>query len=304
MRPAPDVPCGHTESLLLRQASRAGAPIEDLQCLVGHLYECRQLSTYEIGELTGLDRQRVGRLLHRAGIAVKPRGEGRPRRRDARRLALDSLLRALYLESGLSSAQVAAVTGIPDRTVRGRLRSAGVPMRTRGQLNREDRVIVPPQAVLRLYIGDGMSAAEAGRVLGVSGNLVLRTAHDEGLPVRAGGAGVPSGAAEIELIAALYADVLVRRTLSRHGIAHRPAGGPIWHRFPVPVPLTVELVRELYCDCGVGVRHVELLTGQPAQTILRMLRANAVPLRPAGGRTPFMRRWHGKSSMPRLRDAR
>jgi hypothetical protein len=52
---------------------------------LAHLYLCRGLSTYGIGELTGLDRQRVTRMLRRAGVPLRPRGAGRfrPVRRTA-----------------------------------------------------------------------------------------------------------------------------------------------------------------------------------------------------------------------------
>ena len=39
---------------------------------LAHLYRCRGLSTYRIAELTGLDRQRVTRALHRAGVRCGP----------------------------------------------------------------------------------------------------------------------------------------------------------------------------------------------------------------------------------------
>lgn len=119
----------------------------------------------------------------------------------------------------------------------------------------------------------------------------LRAAHDEGLPVRVGGPEPKQGPAEIELVEALYADPLMRAALARHHIGARPAGGPIWQRFPTPVPVSAALAEDLYVECGLAVRHIELLTGQPAQTILRLLRGSGVKRRPAGGRSPFMRRW-------------
>jgi hypothetical protein len=234
----------------------------------------------------------VARLLARRGVPVKARGAGRPRRRDHASAALDDVVASLYVKSRWSSAQISALTGIPQRTIRDRLRASGVRMRTRGLPNREDRASVPEDELIRLYVAAGLSAAETGRLLGVSGQIVLRAAHDQGLPVRAGGRGSCSGPAEIELIDALYADPLVRQALSRHGIPRRPAGGPIWQRFPAPVPVSPQLAGELYTGCGLGARHIELLTGQPAQTMLRLLQASGIARRPAGGRTPFMRRWN------------
>ncbi len=278
----------------------AADPGADIGELASHLYLCEGWSTYRIGELTGLGRQRVGRLLARLGVPVKARGAGRPRRTGAEQTALDRLIERLYVECGLNSGQISAATGVPQRTIRDRLHARGVRMRTKGRLNREDRVTVPAPALAELYVGAGLSAADTGRILGVSGQTVLRAAHDEGLPVRVGGPEPGEGPAEIELVEALYADPLVHEALSRHHIGRRPAGGPIWQRFPAPVAVSAALAEELYVGCGLGVRHIELLTGQPAQTILRLLRASGVRRRPAGGRSPFLRRWRtGPQAPPR-----
>lgn len=273
---------------------RPDAPGSDEAAVVSHLYLCEGLSTYRIGELAGMDRQRVGRLLARAGVPVKPRGAGRRRRLDEDQVAADDVLATLYVESCLSSAQLAALTGIPERTVRARLRARGVRMRTRGRLNREDRVSLPADVLARLYLRAGLSAADVGRRLGVSGQTVLRSAHDQGLPVRIGGPEPSQGPAQIELIDALYADPLVEQALARHGIASIPERGQIWQRFPTPLRVSPELAEELYVACGLSVRHIELLTGQPAQTILRLLRGRGVARRPAGGRSPFLRRWRAR----------
>ena len=266
--------------------SESAAALAERVC---QLYECEHLSTYQIAAVVGIDRQRVGRMLRRAGVAVKPRGAGRRRAQDPR----VGLAEDLYRRRGLTTTQIAALTGVPGRTIRGWLRARGVPMRTRGRMNREDRKDAPAVAVQELYLGQGLSAAQAGEVLGVPARVVLRTAHDAGLPVRVGGPPPQQGPAEIELIAAIYADPLVRRTLARHGIAAVPAGGPIWQRFPAALPLDADLARELYLDCGLAARHIELLSGQPAQTVLRLLHCSGVPVRGAGGRSPFLRRWRG-----------
>lgn len=267
--------------------------------LVSHLYVSHGLSTYRIAAIVGISRQRVGRLLSRAGVPVKPRGAGRQRQPDAEQTALTDLMESLYLQSNLTSGQISGLTGIPDRTVRGRLRDRGVRMRTRGRLNREDRVAVSVDAVADLYVRAGLSAADTGRLLGVSRQVILRAAHDEGFPVRVGGPEPRRGPAEIELVDALYADPLVRLAMSRHGLVRRPAGGPIWQRFPVAVPVSRELAEELYVYCGLGLRHIELLSGQPADTIRGLLHAQGIRLRPAGGRSPFMRRWRASLTASR-----
>ncbi|MGH3401605.1 MAG: hypothetical protein ACRDRJ_03665 [Streptosporangiaceae bacterium] len=268
-----------------------------------HLYLCEGLSTYRIGEIAGMDRQRVGRLLARAGVPVKPRGAGRKRPRDDQQVTLDDLMARLYSESGLTCGQISALTGVSERSVGDRLRAGGVRMRTRGRLNREDRVNVPADELAQLYVAEGLSAADTGRLLGLSKQTVLRAAHDEGLPVRVGGPEPSRGPGEIELVNALYSDPLVQHALRRYGIPRRAAGGPIWQRFPAPVLVSPQLAEELYVQCGLGVRHIELLTGQPSQTLLGLLEAHGIARRQAGGRTPFMRRWRaGNRAAGRLPD--
>ena len=77
------------------------------------------LSTYGIGELTGLDRQRVTRMLRRAGVPLRPRGAGRfrPVRRTADPAGLPQFMAELYEVAGFSSGQIAVITGMPERTV-------------------------------------------------------------------------------------------------------------------------------------------------------------------------------------------
>lgn len=289
---------------VLRLPSGIGQTTRDpaISELVSHLYLRHGLSTYRIAGMTAMNRQRVGRLLNRAGVPVKVRGAGRHRPPDAERTRLDGILVSLYQRASLSSVQIAALTGIPDRTIRDRLRACGVRLRTRGRLNREDRHAVPADAVAELYVRGGLTAAQTGSLLGVSRHVVLRAAHDEGFPVRVGGPEPRRGPAEIELVDALYADPLVQQAASRHGIIRRPASGPIWQRFPEPVPVSPELAEELYASCGLGLRHIELLSGQPAQTIRRLLLAQGISLRPPGGRSPFMRRWRAGLTAALLSD--
>ena len=259
---------------------------------LAHLYLCRGLSTYAIGEAAGLDRQRVTRMLRKAGVPLRPRGAGRlrPLRRDDPP-GLPQLLAALYEAGRLGSPQVAAITGMPERTVRDRLRRYGMAVRTRGGWNREDRRTVPAEVLDDLYTRLGLTADEVGRQLGTSRNTVLRSAHALGVPVRAGGAVPVQGPEEIELVAALYADPLIAAVLDARDVPRVAPGAPLWQRFPDPVPLTAPLVKDLYWGCGAGLAHIELLTGQPAMTVRGFMRRAGIPLRHPGGRTPFLRRW-------------
>jgi len=263
---------------------------------LAHLYLCQGLSTYSIAERTGLGRQRVTRMLHRAGVPLRPRGVGRlrPVRRSGGRPELTRLFRELYLEGRLSSRQIAVVLGMPERTVRDRLRRYGIKTRTRGPWNREDRRKVSVQVLQDLYVQRGMTAAEAGRLLGMSTDKVLRAAHAHGLPVRSGGAVPLPGPDEIELVSALYADPLIAAVLTAHDLPHVPAGGSLSERFPEPVPLTTPLVKDLYWGCGTGLSHIELLTGQAAESVRGFMRQAGISLRRPGGRSPFLRRWRSE----------
>jgi hypothetical protein len=258
-----------------------------------HLYLCEGMSTYRIAQLTGLDRQRVARLLRKAGVPLRPYGAGGiqavRRRGDPPNLA--EILTDLYVDRHLTIAQVGALLGIPTGTVRNRLRRYGIRVRTQGQWEREGRQVIPADVLWDLYGRDGLPADDVGRRLGTSRKVVLRNAHDLGVPVRTGGSVPRSGRSEIELVNALYADELVDAVLAQHKIPRVQPGSPIWQRFPDPVPLTRQLVEDLYWRCGLGLNHIELLTGRPAQTIGSLMRRCGITRRHPGGLSPFLRRW-------------
>jgi hypothetical protein len=231
-------------------------------------------------------------MLRKAQVPLRPRGAGRlrPLRRDDPP-GLRQLLADLYEAGRLGSPQIGAITGMPERTVRDRLRRYGIAVRTGGGWNREDRRMVPAEVLGELYTRLGLSADEVGRRLGTSRNTVLRSAHALGVPVRASGAVPVQGPEEIELVEALYADPLIAAALNALDVPRVPPGAPLWQRFPDPVPLTVPLVKDLYWGCGAGLDHIELLTGQPSMTVRGFMRRAGIPLRHPGGRTPFLRRW-------------
>ena len=185
-------PCAYCAADAEEAVAADGWPPERL----AHLYLCRGLSTYRIGELTGLGRQRVTRALYRTGVPLRLRGAGRlrPVRRLADRSDLPQLMAELYEARRLTSRQIAAVTGLPERTVRDRLRRYGIQARSRGRWNREDRRTVPPGVLRTLYEQQGMTADQVGELVGASRNMILRSAHALGVPVRTGGrAGLRAG---------------------------------------------------------------------------------------------------------------
>lgn len=276
---------------------------------MAHLYSCEGRSTYVIAAMTGLNRQRVARLLARAGIRLRPQGaEGRrPQFRAKEPVHLPALLSTLYCELGLSSTAIGRLLDMPPRTVRARLTEAGIPRRAPGNRPRSDRRTLAGADLDALYVRAGLSADEVARLLGSSRSVVLRNVHDAGLPARLGGPAPRRGPDQIELINALYDDEQVAATLSRHGVPRRAPGGRLWERFPEPIALTKALLDDLYSDCGVSITHIELLTGRPVPTIRRALVDAGIPLRAPGGRCPFLRRWraiapgqsHGRAGFTR-----
>jgi hypothetical protein len=250
---------------------------------LAHLYLCLGLSTYAIADRTGVGRQRVTRILRKTGVPLQPRGAGRlrPERRPDDLPGMPALLRSLYSDARLNSREIAAIVGIPERTVRDRLRRYGIRARTP----------VPATVLQVLYVELGMTAVEVGQRLGMSRNTVLRSAHTLGVPVRSGGMVPLPGPEEIELVSALYADPLIAAVLTAHDIPRVPPGSSLSERFPEPLPLTTPLVKGLYWECGAGINHIELLTGQPAESVRKFMHRAGIPLRQAGGRSPFLRRW-------------
>lgn len=267
---------------------------EALSNQIVDLYVEHGYSTRRVSETLGIDRQRVTQILRDRGIALAPRGAGRRRPLKVDGAITEGMLRHLYVDRQMSSVDIGRGLGISDRLVRSRLKMWGIQTRTRGQFNRFDRGDVDPDDLWPLYIDKEWSASAVGEELGVSGNIVLRSAHTSGLPVRAGGSHRPSEAYDIILIDALYEDPEVSRVLISYRIPFVRDAGPLWERFPVPVDLTPELLYDLYNTCGLSAFHIELLTGSPTPTILRRLGDFGIERRGRGGRSPFMRRWQAK----------
>ena len=114
--------------------------------------------------------------------------------------------------------------------------------------------------------------------------MVLRSAPSFGLSVRVGSAVPQSGPAEIELIDVLSSDAVIEAALREYTIARVPTGGPVWKRFAELVPLSRQLAGDLYWRCGVGLNHVELVTGQPVMTVRVFVCRAGIALRHRGVR--------------------
>ena len=111
-------------------------------------------------------------------------------------------------------------------------------------------------------------------------HVVPRTGHAHGVPIRQGGGGSPTVTAAVALIDGLYRDEQISEVLDRHAVPRRPAGGDIAVRFPDPVPMTAQLLDELYNGAGCSSNQIELLTGQPQIVVRASMRRLGIALRP------------------------
>jgi len=270
------------------------------------MYMDEDVSARQIAATLDVPRKRVSQALRDAGIVLPDRGRGR--RRNNRRLqgpgGLLELLRELYVGERMTCKAIGALLGMSESTVRSRLVEHGIALRTKGRCNREDRRDPSPEVVSDLYVKAMMTADRVALAAGTNRVAVLRTAHSFGFPVRPRASAPGSKDGCTLLVEALYTDPQVSAVLRRHGVDKVPPFGPIWARFPEPVPLTRDLVTELYEGCGVALAHIELLTGQPAETVRQHLARWGVALRARGGSCPFLRRLSAEgTAFPRVSNA-
>ncbi|MGQ4511536.1 hypothetical protein [Streptomyces sp. DW26H14] len=261
-----------------------------------HWYACERLSVAEIARRTGMSRARITGLLTASGIVVGPRGAGQ-HRGSGLSSSLGAKLADLYVKQGLTSTEIGERLGMSERTVRQRLAAYGIPRRRKGHAGQILRRQLPLPDLRDLYVRRELTAEHTANRLGTTRGVVLTNAHELGLSVRLGGPAPATGPRAIRLVSALYADSLVRAALRRHHVPVVPAAqGRLRERFPTPHPLTGELLRDLYQECGLAAAHIGLLTGHPGASVQRHLHAAGVRLRPAGGRCPFLRRWRAAES--------
>ena len=246
------------------------------------LYVEQGLTQEQVAARLHVSRKTVGRRLLEEGIERRPLDKKTlPGRRE---------LHSLYVVQQLTMQQVAEQLDASVGWVQEALKKHGVPSRPRG-MARHHRRELPVDEVIRLYVEEGWSAAAVGRRLGVSAPLVLRTVHEHGQPVRRPGPVRPDdGQSDVELVNALYEDSIVSRVLRKHGIPRKPPGRPILERFPQPVDVSAQALKDLYLRAGVSGDHIELLTGQPRLRVRRRLRVLGVSLRDPGVPAPALRR--------------
>ncbi|MDT7578463.1 MAG: hypothetical protein QOH17_4796 [Pseudonocardiales bacterium] len=248
-------------------------------------YQKSHLTVAGLARQSGLTRDQVTNELRAAGIPID-----RTRRRPPPLTSPDrDWVLQRYMTDEWPMTRIAEGLGRTVRSIRSELVSAGITIVPRSGASRQDRIEAAPAQVQRLYVTDRLTAEQTGETLTVGAHIVLRTGHSYGLPIRPPGPN-PLIPADVRLIEDLYADDTVAAILHRHQIPHRPPNGGIAARFPIPMPLTAELVRELYVDAGCSSTNIELLTGQPAPTIIQRMNDWRIPLRPRGTVPPFRAR--------------
>ena len=256
------------------------------------MYRAEPITASEIAHRLGIPSSRALAALHREGVDIDPaRQAAAARAATARRpgtvpsLPADQAEQAVryYRDEGWSSRRIGEQLGVSAAKVRAELRRRGIPVRRRppmGPGSRASRTEAPVEQLRKLYVESEWTAEEVAARLDSTVNVVLRTGHAHGVPIRQGGGGSPAVTAAVALIDGLYRDEQIGEVLDRHAVPRRPAGGDIAARFPDPVPLTAQLLDELYHGAGCSSNQIELLTGQPQIVVRASMHRLGIALRP------------------------
>lgn len=200
-----------------------------------------------------------------------------------------AVLHRWYVIEGRTLEQIARQHHTTRDTVRTWLQTAGVSVQPR--TSREDRRHLDPTLLRELYLTREWSATEIAAELDTSYQLVLRSLHDHGIPVRRAGAPRKRDHHRaLRRLTALYQDPDVAALLRRHRFPQRPMPGSITERFPTPTPITRSFLAEAYTEIGLAAGHIEQLTGQPAERVLQLLHAHGIPVRRFAPESPWLHR--------------
>lgn len=259
---------------------------------IAAIYRAEPVTASQIARRLGISSGAALAALHREGVEVDPGRQAAAVRaaHDRRRGTVPFLLAEVaelavqyYQEQGWSYRMVGEQLGVSKAKVRAELQHRGVPVHRRqpiGPGSRASRAQVPIKQLRKLYTESEWSAQDVAAQLDSTVQVVLRTGHAHGVPIRQGGAGAPAVTATVALIESLYRDEEIREVLDRHAVPRRPAGGDIAARFPDPVPMTAQLLDELYHGAGCSSGQIELLTGQPQSVVRASMHHLNIAVRP------------------------
>ena len=189
------------------------------------------------------------------------------------------------LGSGVTRAEIATRYHVPLATVTRWCMHYGLDVAKR-RGSAPVAVALDPTELRRLYLKEQWSAAQIGAELGVDRTLVVFALHTYRIPVRLAGRRMHDA---VVVLDALYADADVVATLRRHDVPLRRRAGSLSQRFRRPVPLTEQLVVDLYQGLGLSAAHISLLTGHGRSVVLDALRRSGTPAR-SGSRSPWFER--------------
>ena len=194
------------------------------------MYRAEPITASEIARRLGISTGRVLAALHREGVDIDPgRQAAATRAASARRrgtvpsLPADQAEQAVryYQEQGWSYRMIGEQLGVSAAKVRAELQRRGIPVHRRqpiGPGSRASRTEAPVDKVRKLYVESEWSAEDVAAQLDSTVNVVLRTGHAHGVPIRQGGGGSPAVTAAVALIDGLYRDEQISEVLDRHAV--------------------------------------------------------------------------------------
>jgi hypothetical protein len=170
---------------------------------VAAIYWAEPIAAAEIARRLGISTHRALAALHREAVEIDPgRQAAAARAASARRgrvpsLPADQAEQAVryYRDEGWSYWMIGEHLGVSAAKVRAELRHRGVPVHHRqlvGPGSRAARTEAPVDQLRKLYVESEWSAADVAAQLDSTINVVLRTGHAHGVPIRQGGGGSPA----------------------------------------------------------------------------------------------------------------
>lgn len=255
------------------------------------LYVDQQLTTREVAAYFGVSKHRVLRELALADIPRRSQHTRRPR--GPRASVTAEKLVELYVERGLTLAQVQAELGVSEDYLRRRLRDFGIAKRPGTFAPRSSTPKLTAARAGTLYTS-GRNMAEVALELGISASQVAIILAEAGIPVRRPGARPMATNHEPtrRVLEQLYQDPDIRSTLRSWNI---PVQEPDhWDRPSpfeaiAPDPLPRDLLHRLYSEIGLTIHHISILCGVGTGGVKAQLQRNGINLRPSGP-SPWSRR--------------
>ena len=138
-------------------------------------YTVEKKTAAEIAEELGVNASLVNANLHRAGIPVRPTNN-KPRVT----IPKEDLVR-MYQNEGLTISDIGRKLGCQPSIVWQRLKKYNIPRRNSGTIS---RTIITKEALQRLYVDEGKSAAKIAREMGCSDITVLNRLREYGFEIR------------------------------------------------------------------------------------------------------------------------